>query len=190
MPYNTTAIPPAEEITGHPALPVSRVKKIIRLDDDVAGCSNSAAFLVTIAAEMFVQYLAEQGLKMTLGDRKQRKTMQYKDLASAVARTNNLEFLSDTIPQTVPYKQVREKKAAKTAEKEKGQTVLPVGGAPNGRRKAAAAGATPAKKVTPEIEAIVDREVEMEEAGDIGGGSRGGSGRGGGSTLDRFVFSG
>lgn len=86
---------------------VSRVKKIIRLDDDVAGCSNSAAFLVTIAAvcfpslcacvrvcvcdgevltmygdaqEMFVQYLAEQGLKMTHGDRKQRKTMQYKDL--------------------------------------------------------------------------------------------------------------
>lgn len=29
---------------------------------------------------MFVQYLAEQGLKMTYGDRKQRKTMQYKDL--------------------------------------------------------------------------------------------------------------
>lgn len=32
------------------------------------------------AQEMFVQYLAEQGLKMTHGDRKQRKTMQYKDL--------------------------------------------------------------------------------------------------------------
>ncbi|KAH0605485.1 uncharacterized protein H6S33_004707 [Morchella sextelata] len=185
MPYNTTAIPPAEEITGHPALPVSRVKKIIRLDDDVAGCSNSAAFLATIAAEMFVQYLAEQGFKMTLGDRKQRKTMQYKDLASAVARTNNLEFLSDTIPQTVPYKQVREKKAAKTAEKEKGQTVLPVGGAANGRRKTTTAAS---KKVTPEIEAIVDREVEMEEAGSSGGGAGGGSGGGGG--LGRFAFSG
>ncbi|RPB07664.1 hypothetical protein P167DRAFT_539924 [Morchella conica CCBAS932] len=187
MPYNTTAIPPAEEITGHPALPVSRVKKIIRLDDDVAGCSNSAAFLVTIAAEMFVQYLAEQGLKMTQGDRKQRKTMQYKDLASAVARTNNLEFLSDTIPQTVPYKQVREKKAAKTLEKEKGQTVLPIGGVANGRRKTTGTTAA-SKKVTPEIEAIVDREVEMEEAGSSGGGTGGGSGGGGG--LGRFAFSG
>ena len=29
-----------------------------------------------------MQYLAEQGLKMTYGDRKQRKTMQYKDLGS------------------------------------------------------------------------------------------------------------
>ena len=69
MPYNTSAIPPSEEVTGHSALPrelfanftsflfvahqrtvVSRVKKIIRLDDDVNGCSNNAAFLVTIAA--------------------------------------------------------------------------------------------------------------------------------------------
>lgn len=29
---------------------MSRVKKIIRLDEDVSGCSNNAAFLVTIAA--------------------------------------------------------------------------------------------------------------------------------------------
>lgn len=104
-----------------------------------------------------------------------------------MARTNNLEFLSDTIPQTVPYKQVREKKAAKTLEKEKGQTVLPIGGVANGRRKTTGTTAA-SKKVTPEIEAIVDREVEMEEAGSSGGGTGGGSGGGGG--LGRFAFSG
>lgn len=43
-----------------------------------AGKSNSLT--VRWWQEMFVQYLAEQGLKMTHGDRKQRKTMQYKDL--------------------------------------------------------------------------------------------------------------
>ncbi|KAG0134255.1 histone-fold-containing protein [Tuber indicum] len=144
MPYNTSAIPPSEEVTGHSALPLSRVKKIIRLDDDVNGCSNNAAFLVTIAAEMFVQYLAEQGLKMTYGDRKQRKTMQYKDLATAVARVENLEFLADVIPPTVPYKQVRERKNNKTAKDTEtgqltlnGQRILPIGSS-NGRKKGSA----------------------------------------------------
>ncbi|CUS14329.1 unnamed protein product [Tuber aestivum] len=143
MPYNSSAIPPSEEVTGHSALPLSRVKKIIRLDDDVNGCSNNAAFLVTIAAEMFVQYLAEQGLKMTYSDRKQRKTMQYKDLAAAVARVENLEFLADVIPPTVPYKQVRERKNKTVKDAEagqltlNGQRILPIGSS-NGRKKGSA----------------------------------------------------
>ncbi|KAL7271130.1 hypothetical protein RUND412_006137 [Rhizina undulata] len=124
MPSNANAIPPPEEITGHSALPLARVKKIIRLDDEVTGCSNNAAFLVTVAAEMFVQYLAQQGLKMTYADRKQRKTMQYKDLASAVSRIDNLEFLSDVIPPTVPYKQIRDRKLKAAREAEAGQLTL------------------------------------------------------------------
>jgi hypothetical protein len=93
---------------------------------------------------MFVQYLAEQGLKMTYGDRKQRKTMQYKDLATAVARVENLEFLADVIPPTVPYKQVRERKNNKTAKDTEtgqltlnGQRILPIGSS-NGRKKSSA----------------------------------------------------
>ena len=65
MPYNTTAIPPRRDVTGQTQLPckshdsrqghsmltvtVARVKKIIALDQDIAMCSNNAAFVITIA---------------------------------------------------------------------------------------------------------------------------------------------
>lgn len=41
---------------------MSRVKKIIRLDEDVSGCSNNAAFLVTIAAVRTPSSLGEAQL--------------------------------------------------------------------------------------------------------------------------------
>lgn len=66
MPYNNTAIPPPEEITGAASLPckfllsngswhmkltsvVARVKKILHIDEDIIACSNNGAFAITIA---------------------------------------------------------------------------------------------------------------------------------------------
>jgi hypothetical protein len=66
MPYNTTAIPPRKDITGTTQLPcvyaspftlgsstdrhpVTRVKKIISMDQDINTCSNNAAFVITVA---------------------------------------------------------------------------------------------------------------------------------------------
>ncbi len=66
MPYNNTAIPPPEEITGVASLPcqfprsvqskhmrlisiVARVKKILHIDDEIMACSNNGAFAITIA---------------------------------------------------------------------------------------------------------------------------------------------
>ena len=65
MPYNNAAIPPSDEITGSASLPgiipyiakdnadlnwiVSRVKRILAADEDIAQCSNNAAFAITIA---------------------------------------------------------------------------------------------------------------------------------------------
>ncbi|OKP12614.1 hypothetical protein PENSUB_1707 [Penicillium subrubescens] len=76
---------------------------------------------------MFIQYLAEQGHNVVKSERKPRKTVQYKDLASAVSHIDNLEFLADVIPKTTTYKQFKEKKAkdaAKHTEMEKGQRTL------------------------------------------------------------------
>jgi len=42
---------------------------------------------------------------------KPRRNIQYNDLATAVARIDNLDFLSDVIPKTTTYKQFKEKKA-------------------------------------------------------------------------------
>jgi len=111
MPYNTTPIPPRGEVLGQTQLPLSRVKKIIALDSDINMCSNHAAFVITLATEMFIQYMAEQGHNVVKSERKPRRNIQYRDLSNAVARLDNLEFLVDVVPRTVPYKQVKEKKA-------------------------------------------------------------------------------
>ncbi|OJD19362.1 hypothetical protein AJ78_00632 [Emergomyces pasteurianus Ep9510] len=115
MPSNTSAIPPPEEVSGHSALPLTRIKKIIHLDEDIAQCSSNAAFVIAVATEMFIRYLAEQGHNVVKSERKPRRTIQYKDLATAVSRIDNLEFLADVIPKTTTYKQFKEKRAKETA---------------------------------------------------------------------------
>ena len=47
-------------------------------------------------------------------ERKPRKVVQYKDLAAAVARDENFEFLSDIVPKTVPYKEAVKMKGKKS----------------------------------------------------------------------------
>ncbi|KAI1089028.1 histone-fold-containing protein [Rostrohypoxylon terebratum] len=116
MPYNTTAIPPRKEVTGQTQLPLSRVKKIVAQDQDIGICSNNAAFVITLATEMFIQYLAGEGFNMARTERKPRRNIQYKDLASAVAAKENLEFLEDVVPKTVPYKRIKAEAAATRAQ--------------------------------------------------------------------------
>jgi hypothetical protein len=89
---------------------------------------------------MFVRHLAEQGLNVAKLERKPRRNVQYKDLgkensmiartatdsstATAVSRIDNLEFLADVIPKTVPYKLYKERKAAEAAEEKTLQAFL------------------------------------------------------------------
>lgn len=96
-------------------LSVARVKKIINADEDVGACSNNAAFVIALATEMFIQYFAEQTHTVVKTERKPRRNIQYRDVANAVARIDNLEFLSDVVPKTMPYKKYKEQKAAKAA---------------------------------------------------------------------------
>ncbi|KAJ5160239.1 DNA polymerase epsilon subunit C [Penicillium canariense] len=140
-----------DEITGQSALPISRIKKIIQLDDDIVQCSNNATFVIAMATEMFIQYLAEQGHNVAKSERKPRKTVQYKDLASAVSHIDNLEFLADVIPKTTTYKQFKEKKAkeaAKQTEMEKGQRTLNGAGAASSNTNGALADLAPTQNET------------------------------------------
>jgi hypothetical protein len=84
---------------------------MIAIDQDIHVCSNAAGFVITLATEMFVQYLAEQSHNVVKSERKPRRNIQYRDISSAVSHLDNLEFLVDVVPKTVPYKEVKEKKA-------------------------------------------------------------------------------
>ena len=111
----------AAEATGTTQLPLSRIKKIIAIDPELAACSNPSAFLIAQATELFIAHLASSAHTVVRSERKPRKVIQYKDLAAAVARNENLEFLSDVVPQTVPFKEAKAMKGRKIgngAEKE------------------------------------------------------------------------
>ncbi|EZF35608.1 hypothetical protein H109_02668 [Trichophyton interdigitale MR816] len=106
------------EATGHTSLPLARIKRIIRADEDIVQCSTNATFLIAVATEMFVQYLTEQGYNVVKSNN--LKNLRYADIATAVSRIDNLEFLSDVIPKTTTYGKFKEKRAKEKA-KEDGQ---------------------------------------------------------------------
>ncbi|KIW03231.1 uncharacterized protein PV09_05453 [Verruconis gallopava] len=117
MPYNNTPIAPPKEYTGSVSLPLARVKKIIHADDDIQSCSNNAAFVITIATEMFIQHLVERTFEIIKAEKRPRRNVQYGDVANAVARLDNLEFLSDVVPRTTTFAKYTERRK-KQAEAE------------------------------------------------------------------------
>ncbi|KEF53404.1 uncharacterized protein A1O9_10379 [Exophiala aquamarina CBS 119918] len=117
MPANNApnSSPGSDEATGTTALPLARVKKIIAQDPDIVKCSTTATFSIAVATEIFIRYLTEQAHNVAKSERKPRRTIAYKDIATAVSRIDNLEFLSDTVPRTKTYRQFREEKAQEAA---------------------------------------------------------------------------
>ncbi|KAL8827567.1 MAG: hypothetical protein Q9191_003105 [Dirinaria sp. TL-2023a] len=102
MPYNNTAIPPPEEITGSAALPLKSERKPRRNIQ----YKDVGAFPYICCGI----YSSSQGK------------------ANAVARIENLEFLADVVPKTVTYREYKQQKAGRTARKQEmlqsGQTTL------------------------------------------------------------------
>jgi hypothetical protein len=156
---------------------VTRVKKIIGMDTEINTCSNNAAFVITLATEMFIQYLAEQAQNEAKTERKPRRNVQYKDLANAVLHHDNLEFLEDTIPKTAPYKAVKEQAAATRAKLQGKKTeggegeVGEAAGQPNGKKvrtngtAKVNANTTGARFVVDEEDPNAQLEMEMRQRG-------------------------
>lgn len=89
------------------SVPLARVKRIIRQDDQIMAISSGASYSVAAAVELFIKYMAEQAY---IGARaNKRKKIQYNDLAIAIQRQPELEFLSVLVPKTVPYKAIKDK---------------------------------------------------------------------------------
>jgi DNA polymerase epsilon subunit 4 len=62
---------------------------------------------LTIAQEEFIQTLAQSAHNEAKLERKPRRNIQYKDVASAVSRHERLQFLEDMVPKTVPFKKAK-----------------------------------------------------------------------------------
>eukprot|EP01105_Mastigella_eilhardi_P007555 TRINITY_DN19005_c0_g1_i1.p1 TRINITY_DN19005_c0_g1~~TRINITY_DN19005_c0_g1_i1.p1 ORF type:complete len:189 (+),score=59.17 TRINITY_DN19005_c0_g1_i1:2-568(+) len=75
-------------------LPAARVKRIMQIDDTITHITPEAVALVAKATEMFIPLLIQKALGNTPAE---KSTLTLKDLCTACAANDNLEFLEDTM---------------------------------------------------------------------------------------------
>lgn len=82
----------ATDIKNHP-LPLTRIRKIMKADEDVHMISAEAPALFAKASEMFTLEMTMRSWMVTKEDK--RRVLQRSDVAGAVARTDIYDFLLD-----------------------------------------------------------------------------------------------
>lgn len=79
------------------ALPLARIKKIMKLDEDVKMISAEAPMLFSKAAELFIHELTLRAWIHTEDNK--RRTLQRNDLAMAITKYDQFDFLIDIVPR-------------------------------------------------------------------------------------------
>lgn len=78
-------------------LPLARIKKIVKMDEDVQMIGSEVPVLFSKAAEIFIQELSIRAWIHTEENR--RRTIQRNDISMAVARNEQFDFLIDVVPR-------------------------------------------------------------------------------------------
>ncbi|KAG5391076.1 hypothetical protein IGI04_032617 [Brassica rapa subsp. trilocularis] len=79
------------------SLPLARIKKIMKADEDVRMISAEAPVVFARACEMFILELTLRSWNHT--EENKRRTLQKNDIAAAVTRTDIFDFLVDIVPR-------------------------------------------------------------------------------------------
>ncbi|XP_051878687.1 chromatin accessibility complex protein 1 [Pristis pectinata] len=80
------------------ALPLSRVRLIMKSCPDVSSINQDALFLTAKATELFVQHLATYAYKSSSSEKKE---LAYNDLADCVENSDTFQFLADILPKKI-----------------------------------------------------------------------------------------
>lgn len=94
--YQRQEIEAANDFKNH-QLPLARIKKIMKADEDVRMISAEAPILFAKACELFI-------LELTIrswlhAEENKRRTLQKNDIAAAITRTDIFDFLVDIVPR-------------------------------------------------------------------------------------------
>ena len=84
------------------ALPLARIKKIMKLDDEVKMISGESPILFSKACELFIIELAYKSWVHTLENN--RRTLQRVDIANAISRNDFYDFLLDIVEESCKNK--------------------------------------------------------------------------------------
>ena len=96
------------------SLPLSRVKRIMKLDKSVKVASGDATKLITKATELFCEMLTQSALgSIKLG---KRKTIKYLDVERAVLKKQKFDFLHDHVSAMKPKEGEPKKMTEKDVE--------------------------------------------------------------------------
>ncbi|XP_050552298.1 nuclear transcription factor Y subunit gamma [Spodoptera frugiperda] len=79
------------------ALPLARIKKIMKLDEEVKMISAEAPVLFAKAAEIFIHELTLRAWAHTEDNK--RRTLQRNDIAMAISKCDQFDFLIDIVPR-------------------------------------------------------------------------------------------
>lgn len=93
----------------NPELPLARIKKIMKLDDEVKMISGEAPIIFAKAAELFIQEVTIRAWQHT--EENKRRTLQKNDVTLAISKHDDFDFLIDIVPR-------EEKKPAASTKKE------------------------------------------------------------------------
>ncbi|CAN8065161.1 unnamed protein product [Agarophyton chilense] len=86
-------------------LPLARIKKIMKSDEDVRMISAEAPVLFAKACEMFILELTHRAWAQT--EEAKRRTLQRSDISAAIQKTDIFDFLIDIVPRDDPKKDDR-----------------------------------------------------------------------------------
>ncbi|CAH8325599.1 unnamed protein product [Eruca vesicaria subsp. sativa] len=94
--HQRTEIENSNDFKNH-QLPLARIKKIMKADEDVRMISAEAPILFAKACELFI-------LELTIrswlhAEENKRRTLQKNDIAAAITRTEIFDFLVDIVPR-------------------------------------------------------------------------------------------
>ncbi|XP_065320759.1 nuclear transcription factor Y subunit gamma-like isoform X2 [Gordionus sp. m RMFG-2023] len=78
-------------------LPLARIKKIMKLDENVKMISAEVPILFAKAAELFISEITMRGWWCT--EENKRRTLQKSDIALAASRYDQFDFLIDIVPR-------------------------------------------------------------------------------------------
>lgn len=89
------------------ALPMSRIKKIVKLDPEHISSTESANYVLGMATEMFVRQFAVDASEITRS--KGRKKVMYADAQKAVSNVDIYAFMRDIVPKRAPIGELMSK---------------------------------------------------------------------------------
>ena len=95
-------------------LPLARIKKIMKSDEDVRMISAEAPILFAKACEMFIIEMTHKAYYYAA--KNNRKTLQRNDISAAIVDTEIYDFLLDTKPNEHVPKEVKETKMVSDAD--------------------------------------------------------------------------